>query len=56
MTDGGFGSESAPREIDTVADLGVIGPALGEMGFSDVQIQAVMSDNWLRLLRAGLPG
>jgi membrane dipeptidase len=54
--DGGFGSESAPSEIDTIADLGRVGPALGEMGFGGTEIAAVLSDNWLRMLRAGLPG
>lgn len=54
--DGGFGAERAPAEIDTVADLRRIGPALGEMGYGDEDIAAILSDNWLRLLRAALPG
>jgi len=53
--DGGFGADQAPLEIDTVADLAKIGPALGEMGYSDADIAAIMGENWLRILRAGLP-
>jgi membrane dipeptidase len=53
--DGGFGAESAPLEIDTVADLGRVAPALGEMGYDEGEIAAIMGDNWLRLLRETLP-
>jgi membrane dipeptidase len=53
--DGGFGAESAPLGIDTVADLGRVAPALGEMGYGDEEIAAVMGSNWLRLLREALP-
>ena len=53
--DGGFGAESAPAEIDTVADLASIGSALGEMGYGDEDIDAVLRTNWLHVLRAGLP-
>jgi membrane dipeptidase len=54
--DGGFGAESTPLGIDTVADLGSIAPALGEMGYNEEEITAVMGENWLRLLREALPG
>jgi len=53
--DGGFGAESAPAEIDTVADLERIGPALVELGYGEDDIAAVLGGNWLRLLRAALP-
>jgi len=53
--DGGFGAESAPAEIDTVADLPRIGPALGELRYGEEDIVAVLGGNWLRLLRAALP-
>jgi membrane dipeptidase len=53
--DGGFGTESAPLGMDTVADLGRVAPALGEMGYGDEEIAAVMGGNWLRLLREALP-
>ncbi len=53
--DGGFGAESTPVGIDTVADLNRIGPALGEMGYSTDDIAAVLGGNWLRLFRSALP-
>jgi membrane dipeptidase len=53
--DGGFGSESAPAGIDTVADLTKIAQALGEHGFEPDHVAAIMGGNWLRLLRRLLP-
>jgi len=53
--DGGFGSESAPSEIDTVDELYRVGEALSAAGFSDTEVTQVLSENWLRLLRRGLP-
>jgi membrane dipeptidase len=53
--DGGFGAESAPQGIDTVADLRRLIPALGEMGYGEEEVAAVMGGNWLRLLREALP-
>jgi membrane dipeptidase len=53
--DGGFGVESVPAEIDTVADLNKLGSALSEVGFSDKEVQEVMQKNWLRILERALP-
>ena len=53
--DGGFGAESAPAEMDTVADLACVGPALGELGYGEEDIAAVLGENWLRVLRTSLP-
>lgn len=53
--DGGFGAEATPAEFDTVADLPKIAHALQEAGFAGADIEAVMSGNWLRILRRGLP-
>jgi len=53
--DGGFGAESTPAEMDTVADLGRIGPALGELGYGEKEIAAILGGNWLHVLREGLP-
>ncbi len=53
--DGGLGSESAPAEIDTVADLPKIATALIEHGFEHEDVKAIMGGNWLRLLRRLLP-
>ena len=53
--DGGFGAESAPAGIETVADLPKIGPALRERGYSDDHVDAILGENWLRLFRNTLP-
>lgn len=53
--DGGFGAESAPAGIDTVADLGVIAGGLAERGYQTDDIAAIMSGNMLRMLKATLP-
>jgi membrane dipeptidase len=53
--DGGFGVESTPAEIDTVADLQLIGPALRARGYSEKDAAGVLGQNWIELLRRGLP-
>ncbi len=52
--DGGFGVESIPLEIDTVADMGRIGDTLRARGYSESDIDKVLSGNMLRMLRQGL--
>lgn len=49
--DGGFGRESSPHDLDTIADLQKLGEALAARDFGDDDIENVMSLNWLRLLR-----
>lgn len=53
--DGGFGVESTPDELDSIADLGKIAQALSHAGYAPVDVAAIMGGNWLRLLRRGLP-
>lgn len=53
--DGGFGLQSTPREINTVADLQKIGEILKARGYSKDDIEAIMGGNWLSLLRQSLP-
>jgi membrane dipeptidase len=53
--DGGFGFQSIPVEIDTIADLQKLAPLLIEKGYHQVDIQSIFSDNWLRILRDSLP-
>jgi membrane dipeptidase len=53
--DGGFGAESTPMGIDSVADLPKIGDELRQAGYSPGDVEAVMSGNWLRVLRDSLP-
>jgi membrane dipeptidase len=52
--DGGLGAEQAPAEIDTVADLRLIGDVLARRGYPSADVEAIMSGNWLRVLRGVL--
>jgi membrane dipeptidase len=53
--DGGFGKESVPAEIDTIADLQKLGPRLALKGYSPADIEAILGGNWLRFLQRTLP-
>jgi membrane dipeptidase len=53
--DGGFGSESTPKEIDTVADLEKLAVALSSAHFKDQEVESILSGNWMRVLRRALP-
>ena len=53
--DGGFGAEAMPDGIDTVADLWRIGEALRARGYAPQDVEAIMSGNFLRVLRRALP-
>lgn len=53
--DGGFGAESAPQGIETVADLGRIGVGLAARGYDPDDIAAILGGNMLRRLRLALP-
>lgn len=53
--DGGFGAESIPCEMDTIADLHLISDLLSSRGYSDTDIEQIMCTNWLRVLRSSLP-
>ena len=54
--DGGFGRESVPAGIDTIADLQKIAPLLAEKGYSQTDIDLIFAGNWLAHLRRSLPG
>jgi len=54
--DGGFGLSAAPADVDTVADLQRLVPILSNRGYTDTEISAVLSANWLRHLKDHLPG
>lgn len=53
--DGGFGREATPAEIDTVADVHLLGAALASAGYAPADVKDIMGGNWLRFLRAALP-
>jgi len=48
--DGGFGLQSAPEGIETIADLQKLVPLLAQRGYSDADIANIMGKNWLRML------
>jgi membrane dipeptidase len=53
--DGGFGLNSVPAGIDTIADLQKLGPILGMKGYNNEEVAAILGLNWLRHLRTYLP-
>jgi membrane dipeptidase len=53
--DGGFGVQSAPAEVDTIADLQLLEGLLSKRGYNYEQIEAVFHTNWLHFLERNLP-
>ncbi|MFN2262771.1 MAG: dipeptidase [Anaerolineales bacterium] len=53
--DGGFGLQSVPAEIDTIADLQKLMPLLQKRGYTDKDTAAIMGENWLARLKESLP-
>ncbi len=53
--DGGFGLESIPFEVDTVADLQKLAPLLQARGYSEQDVENVFGGNWIARLRRDLP-
>jgi len=53
--DGGWGVQSAPHDIDTIADLWKIEPLLSELGYDESDIANIFSQNWYRIMKDVLP-
>ncbi len=53
--DGGFGLDSIPQELDSVADLAIIGDFLSQKGYHPADVAAILNGNWLRMLKKSLP-
>jgi membrane dipeptidase len=53
--DGAFGTEQSPYDLDTIADLQKIPDKLEEIGYSETDIQNIMSNNWINFLKKNLP-
>ena len=53
--DGGFGWQSIPYELDSIADLQMIASRLIERGYSEADAANILGGNWLRFLRKHLP-
>jgi membrane dipeptidase len=54
--DGGFGSEQSPYDIHSIADLQNLNILFQKRGFSELEIQKVLSQNWNDFLDKNLPG
>jgi membrane dipeptidase len=53
--DGGFGTEQAPWDLQSIADLQKLGGMLATRGYPDADIEGFFHGNWLRFLRRHLP-
>jgi membrane dipeptidase len=53
--DGGFGLQSVPAEVDTIADLRKIIPLLAQKGYTEADMTAILGGNWLDYLQSTLP-
>lgn len=53
--DGGFGLQSVPPEIDTVADLQNLVSLLQARGYSEADVTNILGSNWLARLKQNLP-
>lgn len=53
--DGGFGLNSVPADVDTIADLQKLAPILKAKGYNDEEVTAILGGNWLHHLRTQLP-
>jgi len=48
--DGGFGSEQAPFDLKTIADLQILPNLLSQRGYSEVDINKILHGNWLQFI------
>jgi membrane dipeptidase len=53
--DGAFGNEQTPQDVDSIADLQRVPALLRGRGYSSSEVTAIMSGNFLRVLRAAMP-
>ena len=53
--DGGFGLQSVPPEIDTIADLHKLTDLLVPRGYTQEDMAAIFGENWFRHLNTNLP-
>jgi membrane dipeptidase len=52
--DGGFGLQSAPEGLDSIADLQKLIPVLEKNRYSEADITAILGNNWKRFLEESL--
>ena len=49
--DGGFGKEQSPSDLDTIADLGMVGELLSKRGYSAVDVEGIMWRNFVEFFQ-----
>ncbi len=54
--DGGFGAESTPTDVDTIADVGGFGRVLRQAGYRQEDADAILHGNALRFFRESWTG
>jgi len=50
--DGGFGVQSVPAKVDTIADLPRLAAVLERRGYTADDVEAIFGANWARVLAA----
>jgi len=53
--DGGFGLQSTPMELNSIADLQLLPALLSERGYTALDISNILGGNWLSRLKKELP-
>jgi membrane dipeptidase len=53
--DGGFGIEQCPSDINSIADLQKLPTLLKSRGYSEIEIEGILSRNWIRKFHEVLP-
>jgi membrane dipeptidase len=53
--EGGFGLDSIPAGLDTIADMQKLATVLSSKGYNESDTAAIFGENWLRHLRTYLP-
>jgi membrane dipeptidase len=53
--DGGFGYQSTPAELNSMADIGLIIPMLELKGYTQSEIAKIFGLNWIEYLKKNLP-
>ena len=49
--DGGFGSEQAPRDLNTISDLQKLIPIFERRGYETLEIENILAGNWINLFK-----
>jgi len=52
--DGGFGLQSTPIELETIADLQKLEMLLLEKGYDATTVAGIFGNNWLHMLESNL--